>query len=214
MTLNVSTHGDVVVVTTPRGPITDWRKIEDLDSTLRAQVEAGYKKILLDLARTEFMTSRTIGILVGIQANAFKHGAALYLCNVTKRIRDTLLILWLLRALNVLGSREESVEFLSALDLNLATDDFAFHAGRLERFSGHLTFSWPNSGTAARVHQECCGGGFATLHVRDASNHEVFTHNLAEHGDFATAAGRSGDWSIELDLLEYSGPLGLAVQRA
>ncbi len=75
MTFHVSTHGDVVVVETPRGPITDWRKIEELNATLRAQIDAGRKKILLDLANTTFMTSLTIGVLVGIQVNAFKNGA-------------------------------------------------------------------------------------------------------------------------------------------
>jgi anti-anti-sigma factor len=214
MTLHVSTHDDVVVVETRRGPLTDWRKIEALDSTLRAQIEAGYKKILLDLAHTEFMTSLTIGVLVGIQANASKHGAALYLCNVTKRIRDTLLILWLVRVLNVLGTREEAIALLSGLCFDLRADGFAFHAGRFERFSGHMTFSWPNTGTLARVSQECCGGGFATLHVRDAANHEVYAHDLSEPGEFPTAFGKAGDWSIELDLLEFSGPLDLAVQRA
>jgi anti-anti-sigma factor len=213
MTLHVSTEGDVVVVETSRGPITDWRKIEELNTLLRAQIDAGHKKILLELANTNFMTSLTIGVLVGIQVNAFKNGAALYLCNVTKRIRDTLLVLWLLRVLNVLDTREEAIAFLSTMNLNLNTDNFSVRVGPVERFSGHLTFSWPNSGSVAHVIQEACGGGFATLHVRDATNREVYTHNLADMGRFPTSAGKAGDWSIELDFLEYSGPLQVAVQR-
>ena len=212
MTVHVSSHGDVVVVET-RGPLVEWRRIEEVNTALRTQIDAGQRKILLDLARTDFMTSMAIGVLVGIQVNAFKNGAALYLCNVTKRIRDTLLILWLLRVLNVLGSRDEAIAFLSTMDLTLSPDNFSFRVGQVDRFSGHLTFSWPNTGSLARVNQETCGGGFATLHVRDAKNHEVYTHNLADMGRFPTAEGKAGDWSIELDFLEYSGPLQVAVER-
>jgi anti-anti-sigma regulatory factor len=214
MTLQAKTLGDVVVVETPRGFIPPDTETDKLDAALRGPIRDGHKKILLDLARSTHMTSRTIGMLVGVQANAFKSGAALYLCNVDKRIHNLLLILWLTRVLNVLGTRKEALDLLSKLDLQLADDVVHFRAARVENLNTTLAYMWTNNGAAATVSQEASGGaGRIMLRMRDASGHEVFARHLDEPGAFATTAGKPGAWRIELDLTDYTGPLEFGIAK-
>jgi anti-sigma B factor antagonist len=213
MALQAKTIGDVVVLETPRGPIPD-SDADKFSETMRALIAEGHKKILLDLAHSSYMTSRTIGMLVGVQANAFKAGAALYLCNVDKRIHNLLVIMWLTRVLNVLGSREEAIDFLSKLDLELAEDSVRFRAARVESLSTTLAYIWTNNGSAARISQGAPGGtGRAMLRMRDAVGHEVFAHTLEETGAFLSTAGKPGAWRVELDLNDYSGPLELGIEK-
>jgi len=214
MALQVKTVGDVVVLETPRGPIPPDAETDKFDAALRDLVQQGRKKILLDLAHSTYMTSRTIGMLVGVQANAFKNGAALYLCNVDKRIHNLLVILWLTRVLNVLGTREEALDFLNKLDLQLADDTMRFRAARVEGLNTTLAYMWTNSGAAATVSQGASSGaGRLMLRVRDAAGHEVFARSLDERGSFATTAGKPGAWRIELDLTDYTGPLELGIDK-
>jgi len=39
-------------------------------------------------------------------------------------------------------------------------------------------------------------------------------HGLAAPGEIPTVSGKTGEWRIEIDILECRGPLGLAAQRA
>jgi anti-anti-sigma factor len=214
MAMQAKSMGDVEVVEAPRGFIPPGAETDKLDAMLRELVRDGHKKILLDLDRSTFMTSRTIGMLVGVQANAFKNGAAIYLCNVDKHIHHLLLILWLTRVLNVLGTRAEALDFLGRLDLQLADDRVQFRAARVENLNTTLAYMWTNTGAAATVSHTASGGaGRVMLRMRDASGHEVFARPLEECGAFASAAGKPGAWRIELDMTDYTGPLDLGIAK-
>ena len=212
MSIHLVMHGDIVIVETPGGTISD-KALGELETAIRRQVAAGCKKILVDLGKTSFMNSRGIGSLAGLQANAFRNGAALYLCNVDHRIHNVLVILWLTRVLNVLGTREEALAFLTSLDLDLEVDALHLHSARVEKLSTTLAYMWTNHGAAATVQQHTpVAGGTAMIRVRDARGHEVYAHSLADDGDFSTMTGAPGDWRVELDLADYSGPLEFQLQ--
>ena len=214
MALQAKLIGDVAVLESPPGTPPPDSKTDQLEAALRDTIQKGHKKILLDLGATGFMTSRTIGMLVGVQANAFNNGAALYICNVDKRIHNVLVILWLTRVLNVLGSRAEASEFLQKLDLQLAADSVHLRAARVERLNTTLAYMWTNNGAAAMVRQAASGGaGRAMLRMRDAAGHEVFARALEECGDFPTTSGKPGAWRVELDLTDYSGPIELGIAK-
>ena len=116
MLVHVVMHGEIAVVETRT--LSDNALVE-LETIIRREVAEGRKKILVDLGRTNYMNSRGIGTLTGLQANAFRHGASLYLCNVDHRIHNLLVIMWLTRVLNVLGTRQDALEFLAKLDVDM-----------------------------------------------------------------------------------------------
>lgn len=210
MRLESVNQGDVTIVEIHPGPsrIVDGREGERLASALRALLQEGKKKILVDLGRISLMTSRPIGSLVGVQAHAFKRGAAIYLCNVDKRIQNVLVIMWLVRVLNVLGTRAEALRFLSALDLQLRPGCFEFHSPEVKDFTARLSYLWPNGDSPVSVNQGAApSSGRAMVHVVDAGGAEIFAHSAADPGAFDGVTGRAGDWRIELDLFEYSGKL-------
>ena len=175
MSIHLVMHGDIVIVETPGGTISD-KALGELETAIRRQVAAGCKKILVDLGKTSFMNSRGIGSLAGLQANAFRNGAALYLCNVDHRIHNVLVILWLTRVLNVLGTREEALAFLTSLDLDLEVDALHLHSARVEKLSTTLAYMWTNHGAAATVQQHTpVAGGTAMIRVRRATGGSSWT---------------------------------------
>lgn len=210
MLVHVVMHGEIAVIETRT--LSDNALVE-LETIIRREIAEGRKKILVDLSQTNYMNSRGIGTLTGLQANAFRNGAALYLCNVDHRIHNLLVIMWLTRVLNVLGTRQEAVEFLAKLDVDMEDDKLHLHTARVEKLSTTLAYMWTNHGATATVQQHTpAGAGAAMVRVRDARGHEVYAHSLADDGDFNTAAGTPGDWRVELDLTDFSGPLELQLQ--
>lgn len=217
MKLEVVKHGSVTVVEIHPGParIVDGQDGEKLAGALRALLQEGKQKVLVDLGRVSLMTSRPIGSLVGVQAHAFKRGAALYLCNVDKRIENILVIMWLVRVLNVLGTRAEALSFLGALDLRLRPGCFEFHSPEVRDFTARLSYLWPSGENAVSVNQGAVpSGGRAMVHVVDAGGAEVFSHSATDPGQFHDVTGKPGDWRIELDLCEYSGKLDFEMHNA
>jgi hypothetical protein len=93
-------------------------------------------------------------------------------------------------------------------------DNFQFQSTGVTGVTQTLQYTWQNTGTTANVNQATTvAAGSATLTIRDASGTQVYTLNLADNGTFATNAGASGDWTIQIVLSSMSGTLNFRVQK-
>jgi len=93
-------------------------------------------------------------------------------------------------------------------------DNFQFQASNLVRTTQTLTYSWTNTASVANVDQSGrIDSGEATLVLRDASGHEVYSRTLLSTGTFRSAGGTAGSWRIEVRLTDVTGTVNFRVQR-
>lgn len=92
MQLSQQVKGDVIVVTVD-GDIT-LNKGGDvaLKDKINSLLQQGYKKLLLDLGGVSYVDSAGLGQLVQIHTTASHGGAQFKLVNVTKRLKDLLVV--------------------------------------------------------------------------------------------------------------------------
>ncbi len=89
---------------------------------------------------------------------------------------------------------------------------FSLQVTALDNVSQTLTYSWQNPGTTANVNQaSSVSGGTATVLVRDASNAQVYSRNLADNGTFNTTAGTTGTWTVVVTLTDVTGTLNFSL---
>jgi hypothetical protein len=99
-------------------------------------------------------------------------------------------------------------------EITNVTDNFQFQASNLVDVTQVLTYTWANTGTQANVnHSGAITNGTATLVLRDASGTQRYSGNLRETGTFTSAAGTSGNWTIEVRLSDVSGTVNFRVQK-
>ena len=87
------------------------------------------------------------------------------------------------------------------------TDAFTYQVSDLDNVSGTYTYTWQNTGTAAKItHSSDAGAtGTATLTVHDADGTLLYTGQLASTGEPVTApAGIAGAWTIRIIYADYS----------
>ena len=103
--------GDVTVVTVT-GDIT-LNKGGDviLKDKINSLLQQGQKKILLDLGRVAYVDSAGLGQLVQVKVTASRNTAELKLLNITKRLKDLLVVT---RLATVFDSFESEAEGLSS----------------------------------------------------------------------------------------------------
>jgi anti-sigma B factor antagonist len=103
--------GDVTVVTVT-GDIT-LNKGGDviLKDKINSLLQQGNKKILLDLGRVAYVDSAGLGQLVQVKVTASRNTAELKLLNITKRLKDLLVVT---RLSTVFDSFESEAEGLSS----------------------------------------------------------------------------------------------------
>jgi hypothetical protein len=95
------------------------------------------------------------------------------------------------------------------------TDNFQFQATGVTNVTQTLDYNWQNTGTQASVNQSTTvTSGSATLTIFDASGTQVYSKGLAENGTFATSAGTTGSWRINLVLNGTSGTINFRVQKS
>ena len=96
MELEERTAGDVMIVTV-KGDIT-LNKGGDamLKDKVQSLLQQGRKQLLVDLSGVSYMDSAGLGELVQAYATTKNRGGALKLLNVTKRLRDLLVVTKLL----------------------------------------------------------------------------------------------------------------------
>lgn len=94
------------------------------------------------------------------------------------------------------------------------TDSFQLQATDVRNVTRTFTYTWRNTGTIANVnHSTTTLQGSARVIIRAGNGAQVYDHALVPSLTEATAAGSTGDWTIQVSLSGYSGTLNFRVQR-
>ena len=113
LTINVRQMNDVSIVDAT-GRVTLGEGASTLRDKLRAMLSEGHKKILLNLAEVSYLDSSGVGVLVSGFASITSQQGQLKLLNLTKRVKDLLLITKLLTVFEVFDDEELAVRSFSA----------------------------------------------------------------------------------------------------
>jgi anti-sigma B factor antagonist len=100
--------GDVTVVDVS-GRITLGEGSSNLRDGIRALVNEGHKKLVLNLAEVSYIDSSGIGELVSAFTSVANSGGQLKLLNLTKRVRDLLQITKLYTVFDVYDSETTAI---------------------------------------------------------------------------------------------------------
>jgi anti-sigma B factor antagonist len=114
MQLEEHVSGDVTVVVVT-GDIT-LNKGGDvlLKDKIQSLLQQGRKKLLLDLGKVSYVDSAGLGQLVQVYATTKHHGGALKIVNLTKRLKDLLVVSKLLTVFDSYESESEAVASFGA----------------------------------------------------------------------------------------------------
>lgn len=117
MQLEQEIAGDVVILRV-NGDITLSKGADvRLKDKVNSLLQEGHRKVLLDLGGVSYVDSAGLGQLVQIHATTTRHQAVLKLLNVTRRLRDLLVVT---KLLVVFETFEKEADALAS---------FAQHAG-------------------------------------------------------------------------------------
>jgi anti-sigma B factor antagonist len=81
-----------------------------LKDKVQSLLQQGHKKIVLDLGGVSYVDSAGLGQLVQIHATTKNNGASLRLANVTKRLKDLLVVTKLVTVFDSYDSEAEAVK--------------------------------------------------------------------------------------------------------
>ncbi|MBF8300543.1 MAG: anti-anti-sigma factor [Acidobacteria bacterium] len=114
MQLEERTAGDVVIVKVT-GDIT-LNKGGDvlLKDKVQSLLQQGHKKLLIDLSSVSYVDSAGLGELVQAYATTKNRGGALRLLNVTKRLKDLLVITRLLTVFDTFDTEADALASFAA----------------------------------------------------------------------------------------------------
>jgi anti-sigma B factor antagonist len=104
----VTSNGDVQVITLD-GKITLGDGSGTLRETVRAVLDSGAKKVLLDLGRVGYLDSSGLGELVGCYTTAKNNGATLKLLNLQTRVQGLMQITKLYLVFEVFEDEAEAI---------------------------------------------------------------------------------------------------------
>ena len=109
MSLEVRSVGDVTVLT-PKGMLLGGKETDELQAKIRELAEAGNKKLLIDLGKTTFMNSVSLGVLIGGHTSYAKRGAKMKLCAVDKKIQNIFVVTKLSLVFEVYDTEKEALK--------------------------------------------------------------------------------------------------------
>ena len=109
MSLDVRTSSDVTVLT-PKGMLLGGKETDELQGKIKELVEAGNKKLLINLGQTTFLNSVSLGVLIGAHSSYAKRGAEMKLCAVDKKIQNIFVVTKLSLVFDVFESCEEATK--------------------------------------------------------------------------------------------------------
>jgi hypothetical protein len=99
-------------------------------------------------------------------------------------------------------------------EITSAPDNFQLQATGVNAVTSTLNYSWSNSGTRATVnHSTTTSADVAHITIRDAAGAVVYDKDLVPSLNEPTAAGTAGNWTIKLQLTNYSGTLNFRAQK-
>lgn len=81
-----------------------------LKDKINSLLQHGHRKILIDLGQVSYVDSAGLGQLVAVHATATRHGGALKLLNVTKRLRDLLVVTKLLTVFDTFDTEAAALQ--------------------------------------------------------------------------------------------------------
>ena len=113
MQISERSVGDVVVLDV-KGRITLGDGDELLKDKVNQLVNAGKKKIVLNLAEVPYVDSAGLGEIVRTYTTVSRQGGSLKLLNLTKRISDLLAITKLLTVFETFDSEDEAIKSFQA----------------------------------------------------------------------------------------------------
>jgi len=102
----VSIHGDITL--SKGGDVLLKDKVQSL-------LQQGRKKLILDLGGVSYVDSAGLGQLVQVYSTAKHHGGALKLVNVTKRLKDLLVVSKLLTVFDSYDTEAQAVASFGAI---------------------------------------------------------------------------------------------------
>jgi anti-sigma B factor antagonist len=80
-----------------------------LKDKVQSLLQQGHRKLVMDLGGVSYVDSAGLGQLVQIHATAKNHGGSLRLANVTKRLKDLLVVTKLVTVFDSYESEAEAV---------------------------------------------------------------------------------------------------------
>jgi anti-sigma B factor antagonist len=113
MQLETRTANDVVIVRVV-GDITLGKGGDVLlKDKMNSLLQQGHRKMLIDLGQVSYVDSAGLGQLVAIHATVARHGGGLKLLNVTKRLRDLLVVTKLLTVFDTFDTEAAALQDFS-----------------------------------------------------------------------------------------------------
>jgi anti-sigma B factor antagonist len=110
MQLEQQIVGDVVVVRVSGDITLDQGGDVRLKDKVNSLLQQGHRKLLIDLGGVVYVDSAGLGQLVSVQATTARQGASLKLLNVTRRLRDLLVVTKLLLVFDTFENEAEALE--------------------------------------------------------------------------------------------------------
>lgn len=108
MKISARTYGDIKVLSL-KGDLTTGEGDVKLRESLKEEIGAGFKKILINLGDVGFMDSGGIGELMAGYSTCKKAGASLRLVNLTKKAHDLLQITQLITMFDVYEDEKDAI---------------------------------------------------------------------------------------------------------
>jgi len=115
LTANVRLSGDGKVrIVDLSGRITLGESAAQLRELIHDELAKGHRSLLFNMAGVAYMDSSGLGELLSGRAAVSNQGGALKLLNLSKKVRDLLLVTRLLSAFDVHDDEQKAVESFSA----------------------------------------------------------------------------------------------------
>jgi len=104
--------GDAVVLSLPRH-LVGGDEIDEIQREILLELANGRKKFVLNLARTQSMSTRAVSMFIDLRKKLDAGGAAWAFCNVDKKIYEPLVVMRFVRDFNVCNTREGALSLLN-----------------------------------------------------------------------------------------------------
>jgi anti-sigma B factor antagonist len=111
VTMNITTKEiEGISVVALNGRIVLGEESTALREKVKSLLDAGKKRIVLDMSNVTYIDSAGLGILVAAHVSAKKQGAALHLSNLGSKFRHVLQLTRLLTVFNVFDTEAEAIK--------------------------------------------------------------------------------------------------------
>jgi len=102
----------------------------------------------------------------------------------------------------------------SQVQISRAPDHFLLQVRFMENGTDNLTYNWPNTGTQATIDvSQSIGSGSVILIIKDHEGTVVHQDDITNDDSTETAVGVTGDWTIEIQILNATGTFDLSIQK-